>query len=441
MMMRSKFPRRLAPAALLALCAAAAAFDAPRHVAKAAELLEAGQFAFARTWLAPALIAPQLRPALRSRAYYLRGVSFQAQGLDASATQDYVRALEYDPENAVALYALGDLHLRGAGAHPDQALAFAFFREAATLGNAVAQFQTGWAYLSGAGVSPDPEQARSWLKRAADQGHGAAMTRLAASHRAPYADRPNPTLAQHWYERAADAGDADALAALGFMARNGELDASSAQEAAGYFRQAANMGSAVGSVNLAHAHLTGQGVPVDYAAARVLFAEAAEQGVAGSFVGLGHIYEAGLGVAQDADEALVWYRRGAQAGHSRATLRLVRRLVAKGDVDEAARWLETLPMAADAEVLNAYAWVRATATETTLRNGRLALIHARRALAAQRNASRLDTLAAAYAELGRFAEAVATQRQALALAGEDGAVVDEMNAHLAAYLNGLPWRE
>ena len=440
--MRGRLLGRLAPAALSALCATTAgAFDAAEHIAKAVELLEAKQFAFARTWLDPALIAPRLRPAQRSRAYYLRGLSFQAQGFRASAAQDYARALEYDQANAAALNALGGLHSRGDAARSDEALAFAFFREAAALGDAGAQFRTGSAYLKGAGVAADLELARNWLKQAAEQGHSAAMWLLAASYRTPYAERPNPALAQHWYQRGAAAGDADALAALGFMARNGELGASSQQSAAAYFRQAAKMGSAVGLVNLAHAHLTGRGAPRDYAAARTLYVEAAQQGVAGSFVGLGHIYEAGLGVAQDADAALRWYRQGAEAGHTRAALRLVRRLAANGEVDEASHWLDVLAAAGTAEALNACAWLRATAVQAALRDGRLALACAQGAVTLARNAAHLDSLAAAYAELGRFAEAVDAQHQALALAEMDGPAVAEMQAHLASYLTASPWRE
>ena len=425
-----------------------AAFDARAHIDKAVGLIEQGRHALARVWLNPALIAPKLHSSERSRAYYLRGFSFQADGFNVSAAQDYARALEFNPDNPVALNAMGHMHSLGAGAAPQPALALGFFKTAAELGHADSQFRTGHAYLQGAGVTQDVDEARVWLQRAAEQGHGPAMTQLGFSYRANAdAGGGDSNLAQHWYEQAVEAGETDALVALGYMARNGELEcptpSCNQRVAADYFRQAAELGAAAGMVNLAHAYLTGQGVQQDFAAARVWFARAAESGAAGSFVGLGHIHEAGLGVAQSDAEAAAWYRRGAEAGFARPTLRLVRLLLAQGDADAASRWLEGVPAAtaANGAALNQYAWLRSTSKSALMRNGELALAQAQRALALGRNASYLDTLAAAYAELGRFEEAVAAQRQALALAGAESPLAAEFNVRLSAYLRSEPWRE
>ena len=243
-----------------------AAFDARVHIAKAVGLIEQGQHALARVWLNPAVIAPRLHPSERSRAYYLRGFSFQEEGFNVSAAQDYARAIEFNPNNPVALNAMGHLHSIGAGAPPEPALALAFFKTAAELGHADSQFRTGHAYLQGAGTSPDIDEARAWLQRAAEQGHGPAMAQLGFSYRADPAEGGDNRLARRWYERAAEAGETDALVALGYMARNGELECPSSgadsctqRIATNYFRRAAERGSAVGMVNLAHAYLTGRG--------------------------------------------------------------------------------------------------------------------------------------------------------------------------------------
>ena len=427
-----------------------AAFDARVHIAKAVGLIEQGQHALARVWLNPAVIAPRLHPSERSRAYYLRGFSFQEEGFNVSAAQDYARAIEFNPNNPVALNAMGHLHSIGAGAPPEPALALAFFKTAAELGHADSQFRTGHAYLQGAGTSPDIDEARAWLQRAAEQGHGPAMAQLGFSYRADPAEGGDNRLARRWYERAAEAGETDALVALGYMARNGELECPSSgadsctqRIATNYFRRAAERGSAVGMVNLAHAYLTGRGVGRDFAAARTWFAQAAKAGAPGSFIGLGHIYEAGLGVSQSDAAAAAWYRLGAEAGFARPALRLVRLLLAQGDAAAASQWLERVPAAAaaDSEALNHYAWLRATSTAAAMRNGEQALAQAQRALALERNPSYLDTLAAAYAELGRFDEAAAVQRQALALAGASSPLADEFSSRLAAYLRTEPWRE
>ena len=435
----------LLPLALGGSGQGAAAFDARGHIANAAQLIEQGRHALARVWLNPALIAPRLRPSERARAYYLRGFSFQAEGFNVSAAQDYARALEFNPDNPAALNAVGHLHSTGAGVPQDSKLALAFFKTAADLGHADSQFRTGYAYLAGAGTAQDVDEARSWLQRAAAQGHGPAMTQLGFSHRAKRGAGGDNGLAQHWYERAAAAGETDALVALGYMARRGELECPALADcrSANYFRQAAAQGSAIGMVNLAHAHLAGQDVEQDFAAARTWFAEAAQRNAPGSFIGLGHIYEAGLGVAESREAAAAWYRGGAAAGFARPTLRLVRLLLAQGEAAAASRWLEGVPAAAgnDSAALNHYAWLRATSKSAVMRDGASALAQARKALALRRNPAYLDTLAAAYAELGRFDEAAAAQRQALALAGAESPLAAEFNVRLAAYLRTEPWRE
>ena len=53
----------------------------------------------------------------------------------------------------------------------------------------------------------------------------------------------------------------------------------------------------------------------------------------------------------------------------------------------------------------------------------------------------LDTLAAAYAEVGRFEEALATQRHVASMLDESDPASTVIRAHMDAYLAGRPWRE
>jgi tetratricopeptide (TPR) repeat protein len=95
--------------------------------------------------------------------------------------------------------------------------------------------------------------------------------------------------------------------------------------------------------------------------------------------------------------------------------------------------------------LNDLAWVLATCPVASLRNGAEAVELAEKAkrISGGRNASVLDTLAAAYAEAGRFSQAVETARAALALAGsgENKALADGLRTRLALYEAGLPYRK
>jgi tetratricopeptide (TPR) repeat protein len=87
----------------------------------------------------------------------------------------------------------------------------------------------------------------------------------------------------------------------------------------------------------------------------------------------------------------------------------------------------------------------ATCPDDSIRNGAEALTLAERAnsLSGRQTPVILDALSAAYAESGRFAEAVETEKQAVELASQRGdtAVATTLKAHLAKYSSNLPLRE
>ena len=95
----------------------------------------------------------------------------------------------------------------------------------------------------------------------------------------------------------------------------------------------------------------------------------------------------------------------------------------KGEIKEAiAAWRQSLSFDPDnADAANNIAWLRATAADADLRDGREALELAQRALGAGgENAVVLRTLAAAQAENGQFAEAIATCQHGEQLARKNG---------------------
>jgi len=92
-------------------------------------------------------------------------------------------------------------------------------------------------------------------------------------------------------------------------------------------------------------------------------------------------------------------------------------------------------------VQNNLAWLLATAPDSTVRDGPRALALAEQLVAWKHDdRAYLDTFAAAYAELGRFEDAVRTQRRAVAGLGR-GALRDDYRRHLKSYEEGKPWRE
>jgi protein O-mannosyl-transferase len=95
-------------------------------------------------------------------------------------------------------------------------------------------------------------------------------------------------------------------------------------------------------------------------------------------------------------------------------------------------------------VLNQAAFVLATSPDAAIRNGAEAVALAERAagLSQGREPAVLDTLAAAYAETGRFTEAVETARKALALATEQNkqSLLQGLQARIALYEAKTPLR-
>jgi len=105
-------------------------------------------------------------------------------------------------------------------------------------------------------------------------------------------------------------------------------------------------------------------------------------------------------------------------------------------------WDHTLRSTRDNPIaLNNVAWRLATRPETSLRNGAEAVKYAERAnqLTDWKNPNILDTLAAAYAQEGRFPDAVKTARDALQLAEQhsNSALVDALKRRIKLYEAGL----
>jgi tetratricopeptide (TPR) repeat protein len=96
-----------------------------------------------------------------------------------------------------------------------------------------------------------------------------------------------------------------------------------------------------------------------------------------------------------------------------------------------------------AKAQNNLAWVLATALQASLRNGNKAVELAQRAnqLTGDGNPVVLGTLAAAYAEAGRFPEAVATAQRALQLAETQSnpALADALRSQMKLYQAGFPF--
>ena len=96
------------------------------------------------------------------------------------------------------------------------------------------------------------------------------------------------------------------------------------------------------------------------------------------------------------------------------------------------------------EALNNFVWLLATAPDARLRDGRRAVTLAEKAVSLGDDAGSRDTLAAAFAEAGRFPDAVSTQERAVAMArteGKSADVIADLEDRLRLYSQNRPYRE
>ena len=106
---------------------------------------------------------------------------------------------------------------------------------------------------------------------------------------------------------------------------------------------------------------------------------------------------------------------------------------------------KTLSLPQLVEIQNALAWVLATTPDQPLRNGAKAVEYAERAnqLCEEKNPMVLDTLGAAYAEIGKYKEAVQTMQKAVELAKRQGRenFFQQLQERLKLYQAGRPFYE
>lgn len=95
----------------------------------------------------------------------------------------------------------------------------------------------------------------------------------------------------------------------------------------------------------------------------------------------------------------------------------------------------------DDGLLNNLAWVLSTSTQEQVRDGKKSLEYAKRAceLSEYKKSHILSTLAAAYAELGQWDDAVNWSSKSLA--ADDGSVAEQLKQELESYKQKKPWRE
>lgn len=225
--------------------------------------------------------------------------------------------------------------------------------------------------------------ALAWYQQAVLGGFSASMVNLANLYRKGLGVPINNSRALELYEQAAEKNYAMAYVPLGIMYMEGLGVSRDYKLGIAWLRRGRDQGVIKADYRLGIAFEKGLGVKQDYTQAAASYHVAAMQGHGKAQNSLGYLYRRGSGVKQDFQEAVGWYQLAADQGINQATNRL--------------------------------AWLLATCPTTKVCNGEEAVALASRAVEEEPTASNMDSLAAAYARIGDFKDAIATIERILSL--------------------------
>ena len=251
-----------------------------------------------------------------------------------------------------------------------------------------------------------PEEAREALRTFLDDRVGDTLRKQAALLWLE-TGLELPESARDWFQSITEEELADADAKLGFRLRRGVLP--NYAEAFRCFTRAAKKGNHLAQYGIGLSHLEGHAVAQNYEEGLKWLGLAANNGLQKAQIRLAHIHLSGKGVPRDYKEAIFWFRKAANAGDLRSQ--------------------------------NSLAWALSTSPDETIRDGKEAVKYAKMALAQKDIPSILDTLAAAYAEMGRFDAAIRTQKKALAQLRQGSPRRSGFEDRLESFKRKQPWRE
>jgi len=372
---------------------------------------------------------------------------------------------------------IGMMYLQGWHLEQDYAKAVDWFLQAAVRGFATAQQNIAFMHMEGLGVAQDFAEAAKWYRLAAEQGDMMSQYNMGVLSRDGTGIKGNLKDAVTWFTKSARQSHVGATFNLGVMYRDGSGVAQDLVKAAKLFRAMAEINFAPAQFELGLLYFKGHGVERDYDQAGVWFHKAAKQNDEKAQYNLGVMYLNGIGYDKDIERGTLWIEKATANGHTSAgkvlkqlqagltptspaearaheiNIRLCLlkpsnepdiRINACTELLESGKLIKDgVPLAhynrsvshgqkqqyADMitdldrvmllkpdfpEAYNALAWLLATAKDARYRDGERAVELASRAIALKDDVNFRDSLAAAYAEAGRFAEAVAEQDRAIA---------------------------
>ncbi|HIG40539.1 MAG: tetratricopeptide repeat protein [bacterium] len=255
-------------------------------------------------------------------------------------------------------------------------------------------------------VDQDYRQAAEYYQQGVALDYAASQVNLANLYVQGLGIDQNYVRAFSLYEAAAEKRYSLAYLPLGNLYFNGQGTQTNLRVAMELYTQAADAGVVAAHYPLGIASETGKGSNLDLTAARNHYRKAAEGGHAEAQNALGYLYRQGIGVPRNMSEAALWYEKAADQGIVEAKNRL--------------------------------SWILSGCPTDNVCDGLKALQLAKEALEVQPSPGYQDSLAAAYARLGRFDLAINTMEQMIEKLPQDAPYKTSYQRRLSSYRLGIP---
>lgn len=193
--------------------------------------------------------------------------------------------------NVQAMNAWGTISMSQAFANPslakedvDRVLerSYAYFKDAADMGDANGLYNLGMCYVKGYAVEENIDRAFTHFKAAAQLGHSEAINNIGGFYRDGLVVEKDPVIATKWFKRSS------------------------------------NMENPYGMLNYGLALQRGEGIEKDEKKAVELFKRSAAAGCYEAMNAYGMCYYSGIGVKKDVCEAVKWFRASANGGFAPA---------------------------------------------------------------------------------------------------------------------------
>lgn len=337
---------------------------------------------------------------------------------------------------------VGQIHQFGAGVPKDLAKAQDWLKQAALAGDSNYAFD--YAYFLAEEIKTESAflEALDWYKKLAATGNGSAAGNIGLMYDRGEGVEKNEKVAFEWYLKAADYGHAQSSAIVGERYASGVGTEQNAAKAFVYFERACDGNYGIGCNSAGIAYHSASGTDEDLAKALERYQKGCDLKNADACWNVGALFYEGAGVDKDLTEALRYTVNSLQLSPTTDRANAVNQLrddvvVESGTSDLTWQAVEVACEAQSAWACNTLAWTYATAADANKRNAEKAVTLAEKAYSLDNDDAIRDTLAAAYAEAGRFADAVREQQAIV----DGGATDPQFSDRLELYKQGKPFRE